>query len=142
MGDLNDRATERVFSQVFAFVTNGTVNCTVPIILFTPVVPGCTTFNVTSTTTLDDVLATCVAAQRRCITDDGFLQETNILVYILIGIAVIVLIASFTQTVLFQITGERQVQKIRLNYYRALLRQDMGWFDANSSGALASRLTE
>ena len=42
----------------------------------------------------------------------------------------------------YQTACERQLYKIRLNYYRAILRQDIGWFDGNPSGELASRLSE
>jgi ABC-type multidrug transport system fused ATPase/permease subunit len=46
------------------------------------------------------------------------------------------------QTYLFEIIGEKMTRRIRTDYFRALLRQDTGWFDypANALGALTSRL--
>uniref|UniRef100_A0A1X7TB27 ABC transmembrane type-1 domain-containing protein n=1 Tax=Amphimedon queenslandica TaxID=400682 RepID=A0A1X7TB27_AMPQE len=41
-----------------------------------------------------------------------------------------------------QLACERQVYKIRLAYYRAVLHQDIGWFDLNASGELTSRLND
>ena len=43
---------------------------------------------------------------------------------------------------LYQLAAERQVYKIRLLFYQAILRQNIGWFDSNPSGELSSRLTE
>ena len=53
-----------------------------------------------------------------------------------------VFLASYIQVFFYQTACERQLYKIRLYYYRAILRQDIGWFDSNPSGELASRLSE
>lgn len=46
------------------------------------------------------------------------------------------------QTYLFEIIGEKMTRRIRADYFRALLRQDIGWFDhpVNALGVLTSRL--
>jgi len=57
-------------------------------------------------------------------------------------LAVVDIVAQYFQTYLFEIIGERMTRRIRTDYFRALLRQDIGWFDdpANTLGALTSRL--
>ncbi|KAF7260037.1 hypothetical protein EG68_02390 [Paragonimus skrjabini miyazakii] len=54
----------------------------------------------------------------------------------------IMLIASFTQASLLGISSKRQLSRIRLLYFKAILRQDVPWFDRQSSGALISKLSE
>lgn len=57
-------------------------------------------------------------------------------------LAVADIVAQYFQTYLFEIIGERMTRRIRSDYFRALLRQDIGWFDdpANTLGVLTSRL--
>lgn len=40
------------------------------------------------------------------------------------------------------VASERQVLKIRREFFKAILRQDMAWFDSNPSGELTTRLSE
>ena len=77
-----------------------------------------------------------------CILGDTFLAEINNIVYIFIGIAAAVWIAAYAQIGFFQASAERQVQKIRLRYYKAILKQDVAWFDENPSGELSNRIAE
>lgn len=37
---------------------------------------------------------------------------------------------------------ERQVNKLRREFLKAILRQEIAWFDENQSGELTSRLSE
>jgi len=76
------------------------------------------------------------------LTDDDFLQRINTQVYIFLGIAAGVFIVAGLQIMSYQLAAERQVYKIRLQLYQAILRQNIGWFDTNPSGELFSRLTE
>jgi ABC-type multidrug transport system fused ATPase/permease subunit len=38
------------------------------------------------------------------------------------------------------IAGENQARRIRTQYFRAIMRQDVGWFDATSTGELTTRM--
>lgn len=38
--------------------------------------------------------------------------------------------------------AERQTHKLRQSYFKAVLRQEIAWFDEQQSGEVASRLTE
>lgn len=78
----------------------------------------------------------------RCILEDTFIAETNNIVYIFLGIAAAVWLAAYAQVGFFQAAAERQTHKIRLRYYKAILRQDIAWFDENPSGELANRISE
>jgi ATP-binding cassette subfamily B (MDR/TAP) protein 1 len=59
------------------------------------------------------------------------------------GLGLMSLIAQWAQTYLFEILGERMTRRLRTDYFRALMRQDMGWFDEpkNALGVLTARLT-
>ncbi len=76
-----------------------------------------------------------------CINDTDFIAAINIQVYIFIGIAVGSFIFSWLHAWFFQMAAERQTHRIRLKYYRAVLRQDIGWFEDHSSGEITARLS-
>lgn len=48
----------------------------------------------------------------------------------------------FLQTVFFTISGENLTARLRSRSFKAMLRQEIGWFDddKNSTGALTTRL--
>lgn len=115
---------------------NATVDCNA---VFDYMLPdsNITLFNAT----LQDVLALTVGGDVRCLTDDLFRAEINRLVFIFIGIAVGAFLFGMVQTWFFRLTAERQVFKIRLQYYRAVLRQELAWFDLNPTGSISDHLS-
>lgn len=52
------------------------------------------------------------------------------------------LVASYFQVAFWMMPAEKQTRVIRKTLFRAILRQDIGWFDVYKSGELTSRLTE
>jgi len=52
------------------------------------------------------------------------------------------LILAYGQMALWSLTATRQVRKMRLAFFRSVLKQDIGWFDTTDPGELNSRLTE
>ncbi|KAA0159934.1 hypothetical protein FNF31_04579 [Cafeteria roenbergensis] len=60
--------------------------------------------------------------------------------FIYIGLGAFVL--SFLEVGLSSVAAERQVARIREQYMRALLRQEMAFYDSQDPGEVASRLTE
>lgn len=78
----------------------------------------------------------------KCLLGDEFIESINVIVYIMVGISVAVFIVALVQVAGFQWAAERQTHKIRLKYYRAIIRQDIAWFDANPTGELVNRLSE
>ena len=49
-------------------------------------------------------------------------------------------IVSYLQMTFFLISGENQSKRIRELYLKAILRQDVGWFDKTSTGELVTRI--
>lgn len=53
------------------------------------------------------------------------------------------LISTFLfQITLFMAACERQVNKIRKQFFKAIIKQEIGWFDKHQSGELTTRLSE
>lgn len=59
---------------------------------------------------------------------------------IMIGLLLVQAIASALRYVLFSVTGERIVARLREDVYRAILKQEIAFFDGRSTGELTSRL--
>ncbi|KAG5493113.1 hypothetical protein GH5_01849 [Leishmania sp. Ghana 2012 LV757] len=64
-------------------------------------------------------------------------KTSLIMVYVGIGM----LIACAGHVVCWTVAACRQVARIRLLFFRAVLRQDIGWHDEHSPGALTARMT-
>ncbi|XP_075037496.1 bile salt export pump-like [Mixophyes fleayi] len=60
--------------------------------------------------------------------------------YIAIGAGVLVL--SYFQISFWVIAAARQIQIIRREYFRKIMRLDIGWFDCNSVGELNTRISD
>ncbi|NXT21654.1 MDR1 protein, partial [Syrrhaptes paradoxus] len=58
------------------------------------------------------------------------------------GIAAAVLLAAYIQTSFWTLAAGRQIKKIRENFFHAIMRQDIGWFDVNDVGELNTRLLD
>ncbi|CAH8553769.1 unnamed protein product [Schistosoma intercalatum] len=75
-------------------------------------------------------------------TEEIFLKE-SIYVYskwfALVGVTVLLL--AFGQDFLINLFTIRQINRIRSLYFRSILRQDVAWFDEQSSGSLISKLS-
>jgi ABC-type multidrug transport system fused ATPase/permease subunit len=77
-----------------------------------------------------------------CLTDGSFIDDVQLHCIYFVIISVVVFAFATVQISFFQLSCERQVRKIRLFFYRAVLKQNIGWFDSNPSGELASRLND
>ncbi len=150
-GDLTNSFINQAISRnITTMFNNGSYNCSAalnPLFFVNDSLAellGDTCRNLTILTpssTYSDLLLNC-GQQGQCVESDAFITEINNQVYSFIGIAVGVFLFANIQISFFQLACERQVQKIRLLYYRAILRQEIGWFDAHPTGELATRLTE
>ena len=148
-GDLIDTYTNQAISRSFWESLEGMGDCggecvtncmeiIMNIVGVNGTVPNCTNPN----STFERALEMCFSSQVECLDQDAFLDAVNLQVLTFFGIGVGVFICGTLQIYLYQTACERQVKKIRVKFYRAVLRQNIGWFDANPSGELASRLTE
>lgn len=93
-------------------------------------------------TTFEDLISLIYGDGRVCLDDDGFTDIIVVQCLIYSGIALGVVLLSYFQVWCFQMAAAKQVHQIRLHFYRAILHQDIGWFDANPGGELSSRLSE
>ena len=77
-----------------------------------------------------------------CLDKNTFINviDSQIIYFIIIACGSFLL--GFIMIMTFHLASERQVYKMRLAYYRAVLRQDIAWFDLNPAGELSSRLSE
>lgn len=91
--------------------------------------------------TLQDVFTLTLSTQYECLTNDLFIDEVNRLVYIFIGIAAAAFLLGLLQIWFFRLAAERQVFKIRTHYYRALLSQELAWFEETPAGTINSYLS-
>ena len=129
-------------SPRFTILTGGILNCSASNFSITVLRTSRCTLNIAPGTTYEDVLERCLGGQRECLTTDEFLQRIDTQVYIFLGLAAGVFIAGTLQIMSYQLAAERQVYKIRLLFYRAILRQNIGWFDINPSVDISSILIE
>eukprot|EP00049_Salpingoeca_infusionum_P008659 m.143059 g.143059 ORF g.143059 m.143059 type:complete len:1275 (+) comp14078_c0_seq2:641-4465(+) len=60
-----------------------------------------------------------------------------LIVYLACGAAV----TSYFQVSMFTLTAQRQALRIRREYFRALFRQEIAWYDTQKSGALSTRFS-
>ncbi|KJE88541.1 multidrug resistance protein 1a [Capsaspora owczarzaki ATCC 30864] len=68
--------------------------------------------------------------------DDGIFEFTMWFV----GLAIFAWITSYLQMACWMIAGERITKTIRIRYVKAMLRQDIGWFDTQKAGDLTTRI--
>ncbi|XP_077115094.1 ATP-dependent translocase ABCB1-like [Ranitomeya variabilis] len=62
--------------------------------------------------------------------------------YYYVGIGCAVFVLSFFEVWTFLLSAARQTHRIRQRFFKAVLHQDMSWFDSNQIGTLNTRLTE
>ncbi|XP_063817690.1 ATP-dependent translocase ABCB1-like isoform X2 [Pseudophryne corroboree] len=62
--------------------------------------------------------------------------------YYYVGIGCGVFVLSFFQVWTFLLSAARQTHRIRQRFFKAVLHQEMAWFDSNQIGTLNTRLTE
>ncbi|KAM4697414.1 bile salt export pump-like [Rhinophrynus dorsalis] len=69
-------------------------------------------------------------------------KEMTQFAYYYVGIGVIVLVLSYFQISLWVVASARQIQIIRKEYFRKIMRLDIAWFDSNSVGELNTRISD
>ena len=59
-----------------------------------------------------------------------------------VAVACGVLVCAYGQICFWLMASNRQTQKLRSTLFRAVLKQEIGWFDTHEVGELNNRLTE
>ena len=103
--------------------------------------------NCTSVLALAEILRSMNSTQlianiqaSNCLTSEEFINELDTFMYILLGIAAATLLLGFLQVWLYSVSAERQIHKMRLAFFKAVLRQDMTWFDLTEISEFNSTL--
>ncbi|KAJ3099209.1 ATP-binding cassette, sub-B (MDR TAP), member 4 [Phlyctochytrium bullatum] len=73
--------------------------------------------------------------------NDKLNRDVRQAVIYLVVIGCVVLTCAYTQMSFWMYTGERQTKRIREEYLKAVLRQDVAWFDKTQTGDITTRLT-
>ena len=68
-------------------------------------------------------------------------SQFNDLILILVYLAAAALVGAYLRSAMFIYIGHSQANSIRREYFKAILRQEVGWFDSKRSGELTTRLT-
>ncbi|CAF0737437.1 unnamed protein product [Brachionus calyciflorus] len=95
-----------------------------------------TTISTTITTSMNTIK--CLTENSDSQSNDNKMQET---IYYYVGFGFIALFLNYVSHVCWNTAGERQIKKMRDSLYKTMIRQDMAFFDKNSSGDLNSILT-
>uniref|UniRef100_A0A5F8HBD6 Multidrug resistance protein 1 n=1 Tax=Monodelphis domestica TaxID=13616 RepID=A0A5F8HBD6_MONDO len=69
-------------------------------------------------------------------------DEMTTYAYYYSGVGAGVLIAAYIQVSFWTLAAGRQIKKIRQNFFHAIMRQEIGWFDVHDVGELNTRLTD
>ena len=77
-----------------------------------------------------------------CDPEGVFIDEINTFAYIYVGLATGVLICVFLGNLFWSISAYRQTRRMRMVFYRSILRQEIGWYDVNETAQLSTRLSE
>ena len=95
--------------------------------------------NITSSTNLPPAFTNI---DYECRTESQFFEVLLYYVYGFLGLGVGSFLLGFTQVSTFSLAAKLQVHRIRKILYKAILRQNIAWFDENKAGELNSRLVE
>uniref|UniRef100_A0A6G1S6F0 Multidrug resistance protein 1 n=1 Tax=Aceria tosichella TaxID=561515 RepID=A0A6G1S6F0_9ACAR len=98
--------------------------------------------NITNTNDLTDLGVTASATAGALLTPEEFESELALfsVLYVLIGVAIY--FSSLVQITCWQTACERQVHRMRLAFFRSVLRQELAWFDRNQAGELGSKFND
>ncbi|XP_032160405.1 phosphatidylcholine translocator ABCB4 isoform X2 [Mustela erminea] len=69
-------------------------------------------------------------------------EEMTRYAYYYSGLGAGVLVAAYIQVSFWTLAAGRQIRKIRQEFFHAVLRQEIGWFDINDTTELNTRLTD
>uniref|UniRef100_A0AC35U4S4 Multidrug resistance protein 1 n=1 Tax=Rhabditophanes sp. KR3021 TaxID=114890 RepID=A0AC35U4S4_9BILA len=72
----------------------------------------------------------------------GFNSDAMHAVYLYSIFGSVIFVLAFVNTACWHMISEKQVDKIRKKFFAAILRQDMGWYDVNETGALTTKMSD
>uniref|UniRef100_F6WK97 ATP-binding cassette subfamily B member 1 n=1 Tax=Xenopus tropicalis TaxID=8364 RepID=F6WK97_XENTR len=69
-------------------------------------------------------------------------EQMTTYAYYYSGLGFGVLLFAYVQISFWTLSAGKQIKRIRSNFFHAVLRQEIGWFDVNDAGELNTRLTD
>ncbi len=72
---------------------------------------------------------------------EEILDAMTIVAYYMIGLGVLMLFGGILQYGAFTMFSKRMAQKLRESWFRAVMRQNIGWFDVNNPGEMPGRIS-
>ena len=118
-------------------LTGGIVNCTAEYTFFLPFpYDGKLNF------TIGDLVRSATVPTASCYTNESFIDYINGLIFGLLAVIILAAALGAVQMLLFHLTSERQMRKMRLFYFRSILRQERKWHDLHTQGELGIHLSE
>ena len=108
----------------------------------TTTIPLDLTIDMFNCSVFDSVFSDLHGSIASCLNKDSFIDTINSQILYFIAVAIGAFLLGYIMIATFHLSSERQVYKMRLAFYRAVLRQDISWFDLNPAGELSSRLSE
>ncbi|CAG8845984.1 3533_t:CDS:2, partial [Gigaspora margarita] len=82
-----------------------------------------------------------IRLQIHTISTNEFSEESNYLFLVYVYFAIFTFVATYISLTTWVYTGERIARQIREQYFRAVLRQNIAYFDKYGSGEIATRIT-
>ncbi|XP_046365587.2 ATP-dependent translocase ABCB1-like [Haliotis rufescens] len=72
----------------------------------------------------------------------NLVEQTSSIAIIFVVLGVVALVTSYLGVAMWSWTSERQIHKVRVHFYRSVMKQDIPWFDIHKSGELSTRFSE
>lgn len=72
---------------------------------------------------------------------DDLLKDMTQVAYIMITLGCILLVFAALQYYCFSMLTKRLTHKLRMAWFKAVVRQDIGWFDTNNAGEMPGRIS-
>lgn len=118
-------------------LSGGIVNCSkVYTHTLPPPFPGVFQF------TIGDLIRSATVPTAVCYDNISFTNYiTNLIIGMLVVIVTVAVLGAF-QMLIFHLTSERQMGKMRVNYFQSILRQERKWHDLHTQGELSLHLSE
>lgn len=140
LGELIDYiADPRLANVVFDVknLTGGMVNCTAQYSYQVPF-----PFDGELNFTIRDLVRSATVPTASCYTNETFIDFIDRLILGLLAVIILAAALGAVQMLLFHLTSERQMRKMRLCYFQSILRQERQWHDMHTQGELGIHLSE
>ena len=140
LGELTDYMVDPTVENILFGVKNltgGIVNCSAAYTFSLPFpYKGKLVF------TIGDLVRSATVPTATCYTNETFIEYINGLIFGLLAVILVAAALGAVQMLLFHLTSERQMRKMRLFYFRSILRQERKWHDLHTQGELGIHLSE